>query len=174
MASLLQLSSLNVYLVLIVELLLLNAMIAASWFLLYVIRQRRPDKQPTIPDPADWSERALTTLVTALVMGICMYLLAQTDEKKQVFAAVGVSSFAGAAAAYAFFEVRTAACYAIAPFCVGVMGYLIGYFIPGAWQTGRIGQPLSYPLPLDYAGIGIAGSLLGYWSAHKWKEEGQQ
>jgi len=173
MTDLLQMSStLNVYWLLILELILLYAMILGCRFLLQRIRSRR-SAATLMHDPSDFRDRLLCTLVTAIVMGFCMYLIAQTDSKKQVFAAVGISAFAGAAAAYAFFDVHTAAAYAAGPLVVGIFGYLTGYFIPGSWWTGRIAQPLAYPLPLDYAGLGIAGSLLGYWSAMLWKEEGQ-
>jgi hypothetical protein len=173
MTDLLQMSSsLNVFWWLILELILLYAMLAGCGLLLQRIRNQR-EKAALISEPSEWSERLLCTLVTALVMGVCLYLIAQTDEKKQVFAAVGISAFAGAAAAYAFFDIHNAACYAGGPLAVGIFGYLTGCFIPGPWQTGRIGQPLAYALPLDYAGLGIAGSLLGYWSAMLWKEEGQ-
>jgi hypothetical protein len=173
MTNLLQISSLNIFWVLIVELVLLYAMLTGCWALLRWMRQRRSGAAALLSDNSNFGERFLCTLVAAIVMGLCMYLLAQTEAKKQVLAAVGISAFAGAAVSYAFFDIHTVPCYALAPLAVGIFGYLSGYFIPAAWMTGRIGQPLAYPLPLDYAGLGIAGSLLGYWTAHKWKEEGQ-
>jgi len=173
MTDLLQMSSLNIFWLLIVELILLYAMMAGCGLLLHKIRHRGPAAVPLMRDPSNWNDRLLCALVTALVMGVCMYLLAQTDAKKQVLAAVGISAFAGAAASFALFDVRLAACYAAGPLLVGVFGYLVGYFLPGTWLSGRVGQPLAYPLPLDYAGVGIAGSLLGYWSAMMWKEESQ-
>ena len=56
---------------------------------------------------------------------------------------------------------------------MGVVGYLLAWFNlpPDSLQTGRphggILSALARPLPLDYAGIGTAASLLGYWMRRK-------
>jgi hypothetical protein len=30
---------------------------------------------------------------------------------------------------------------------------------------------LARPLPLDYAGSGVAGSIVGYWVSRRWQHE---
>ena len=79
----------------------------------------------------------------------------------------------GAAAAYWLLENDCALCYAAAPAAVGIVGYALAYFFPGAYHVGRTSQPLAYPLPLDYAGIGTAASLMGYWASQRWKAEAE-
>ena len=32
-------------------------------------------------------------------------------------------------------------------------------------------QILGRPLPVDYASVGVAGSLLGYWTSRRWHHE---
>ncbi len=166
MTDVLQNSTLAVFLALDLELLLLALMLGGCWWML---RRIRPGRY--FPGESDWNERLTATAVAIAITFACMYLLAQTDAKKQVLAAVGISSFVGAAAAYSIFEMTTIECYIAAPIIVGLIGYLLAYFIPGAWHIGHTGQPLAYPLPLDYASMGPVGALLGYWTAVKWKQE---
>jgi hypothetical protein len=163
MTALLQNSPLAVFPTLAAETVLLGAMIFGCWQLL--VRLSRSVELP----PEDLQSCLMCAATAALVMSVAMYFLCQTDSKKQVMAAVGISAFAGAAAAYSAFSVRWVGCYLAAPLLVGIGGYLLAYFSPGDWHIGHTGQPLAYPLPLDYASFGTVGTLLGYWTAQKWK-----
>jgi hypothetical protein len=58
---------------------------------------------------------------------------------------------------------------------VGAIGYLLQYFgqAPG-WQIGEIHGTfagLARPLPLDYAGAGVASSIVSYWISRRWQHE---
>lgn len=163
-------SSPAVFLVLVIELILLYAMFTGCWWLLRKIHRYGP--MNTLPDRADWNEKLMAAATTAVVMGVCVLIFAQTDAKKQVLAAVGIAGFVGAAVAYSTFSVRSAWVYAAAPLIVGIVGYLLALVMPGEWLIGHTGQPLAYALPLDYASTGLAGALLGYWTACQWKQEG--
>jgi len=40
------------------------------------------------------------------------------------------------------------------------------------WKSGQGGgllAPLARPLPLDYASLGTAGAILGYWTSRQWQ-----
>jgi hypothetical protein len=60
---------------------------------------------------------------------------------------------------------------------VAIIGYVLA-LVGGAPKVG--GMPagaipaLARPLPLDYAAIGTAGSLLGYWTSRKWLHEREE
>jgi hypothetical protein len=158
-----------VFFALLVELVLLYAMFAGCWWLLRKMHRHGPIDAAR--DHTELNEKLMAAATAAVVMGICILIFAQTDGKKQVLAAVGIAGFAGAAVAYTAFNVRSALVYAAAPLIVGIIGYLLALAMPGEWLIGRTGQPLAYALPLDYASTGLAGALLGYWTAHQWKQE---
>jgi hypothetical protein len=164
MTSVLQNSPLVVFPTLAAEVVLLGAIIFGCWYLLQRLSRNLED-----PEGEELQSLLMCAATAALVMSVAMYFLSQTDAKKQVMAAVGISAFAGAAVAYSAFSVRWVGCYLAAPLLVGVAGYLLTYFSPGDWHIGRTGQPLAYPLPLDYASLGTVGSLFGFWTAQKWK-----
>ena len=51
---------------------------------------------------------------------------------------------------------------------VGLIGYFTAYSHPDLWITGFAEgglANLAHAMPLDLASAGIAGTLLGYWSA---------
>lgn len=165
MTALLQNSSLSVFIVLIFEILLL-AGVLGGWYLLIA---RWNHAQPV---ERDWNSMLLSAGCSIVIMTVCMYLLAQTDAKKQVLAAVAISGFAAAAASHSFFEVDDSLPYLSAPVVLGVVGYVIAYVLPGAaWHIGRVSTPLAYALPLDYLSVGIVGSLFGLWTSQSWKQQ---
>jgi hypothetical protein len=171
MTDLLQNTTPAVFFVLVIETLLLGGGLYGCYAML--IRHRPTRVDPRLRAEIDWNANLLASAVAAVVMGIVVMLIAQTDAKKQVMAAVGIGGFVGAAAAYALLENESALCYAAAPTAVGVVGYLLAYFFPGIYHVGRTSQPLACPLPLDYAGVGTAASLLGYWAAQRWRAEAE-
>ena len=55
---------------------------------------------------------------------------------------------------------------ACGPFIVGAVGYVMAHLNSTDWTTGEpLGQlaNLARPVPLDYAGGGILGTLMGFW-----------
>jgi hypothetical protein len=103
-----------------------------------------------------------------------MVIQGQTEDKKQVLAAVGLGAFAGAFFPYWQPGVRPAAWYWAGPLVVGLAGYLWAFIAsPAGSVIGRAGidggflAALARPLPLDYASLGTAGAILGYWMRRK-------
>ncbi|HZN67918.1 MAG TPA: hypothetical protein VFB66_21715 [Tepidisphaeraceae bacterium] len=119
---------------------------------------------------------ALGTQVGAMLL--LMLFFTRTDEKKQVLWAVFLSSYLATLLAYAMSPVRPSAWYWCGPLVVGAFGYVAAYLkwrgMDDAvhWRAG-IGEgfwaPLGRPLPLDYASLGTAGALLGYWMSRRWQ-----
>jgi hypothetical protein len=98
-------------------------------------------------------------------------LFAQSEDKKQVLAAVGIGSFCGAFFPYWKPGARPSVWYWPGPLIVGILGYVFAYvtiprealFIGRPGLAGGFLAALARPLPLDYASIGTAGALIGYW-----------
>ena len=163
------------FLLMALELALLYAFVGAAWWMLFALQRQgrlRPDAvrdglaDVDLPPNAGWG--ALTTHV--LVTAVVVVLVAQSEDKKQVLAAVALGSFAGAFFPYWQHGARPSAWYWTGPLVVGLAGYVLAFMNPplGA-DIGRPGYPAGFlaalvrPLPLDYAGAGTAGALLGYW-----------
>jgi hypothetical protein len=141
----------SVYLLLALELVILFALLAAGWWLLRALERRGHLHRDAIRDgladveiPAGAGWSALLSQV--LIMAAVMVILGQSEDKKQVLAAVGLGAFAGAFFPYWQPGVRPAAWYWAGPLVVGLAGYL--------W-------------PLDYASLGTAGAIAGYWMRRK-------
>lgn len=168
----------SVFLTLCVELLLLFAFMGIGWVALRALRGRGLIVDDVTRDGLHEEDdkpghHALATLTQAVTMGILVLLLAQTDEKAQVIAAVGVAAMLGTLAAHALFPVSPSPWYWAGPLAVGLVGYGLAYVNTNAtWTIGNVAghfAPLGRPLPLDYAGAGTAGALLGYWTSRRWQ-----
>jgi hypothetical protein len=163
------------YLLMVLELVLLYVLLGVCWFVLYSMRtsgRLRHDAHHDgladveLPAGAGWT----ATITHVAIMAIVVLLLAQSEDKKQVILAIGIGSFAGAFFPYSQHGARPSVWYWAAPLGLGVFGYLAAWFSP---PTGiEVGRPglaggflaaLARPLPLDYASVGTAGALLGYW-----------
>jgi hypothetical protein len=163
------------YLLMALELVLLYAFLGAAWWMLFALQRRgrlhRDTVRDGLPDvdlPANAGWTALMTHV--LIMAGVVILVAQSEDKKQVLAAVAIGAFAGAFFPYWQHGARPSAWYWAGPLAVGVAGYVLAWVNPPlGTDIGRPGHPagflaaLARPLPLDYAGAGTAGALLGYW-----------
>ena len=120
-------------------------------------------------------QRLLALLCNVIVISICMMLLAPTDRKPQAVITVAVSSFLGTLAAYYIVPTKPSVWYWAAPIVVGAIGYGLQYIAkPGGWEIGEIRgafAALARPLPLDYAGSGVAAAIFGYWVSRRWQHE---
>jgi hypothetical protein len=178
----------EIYLGMLAELLALYGIVVIAWSMLAGIQRRgwllspehargiSPDAEGSLVDQA-LPERLLALAFQIAVMTVGMLLLAQSDAKAQVLMAVGVSAFVGALAVYSVFPVRPSIWFWIGPLFVGAAGYLFAYYNPDGLTLGEtrgmLGA-LARPLPLDYASLGPAGALLGYWMSRKWQEASAQ
>jgi hypothetical protein len=170
------------FLILAVELILLYVLLAVCWFVLFSLRQsgrlvhdaaRDGLVDVDLPAGAGWSG-AITHIA---IMAVVVLLLAQSESKKQVVLAVGIGSFAGAFFPHWQHGARPSVWYWAAPLALGLFGYLFTWISPpGGLAFGRPGFgeggggfliALARPLPLDYASVGTAGALLGYWMRRK-------
>jgi hypothetical protein len=172
----------GVFLVMAVELLVLGALLGLAWFGLWLMYRRGRHAGDALRDglqdqPHAPGERVFALVAQAASMAVLVLLLARTDETKQVLAAVAVASFAATLIAYAISPVRPSVWYWAGPVVVGIAGYLAAYSAwgsvpPVAWKSGAGGSflaPLARPLPLDYASLGTAGAILGYWTSRQWQ-----
>jgi hypothetical protein len=168
----------ELFLVLAAETLLLGAMVGICAYVLDRLYRggRLKDRESLLPPgveaPAvgDLSNLALATLVTA----IGVLLLARGEDKQQALAAVGIAAFAGSATAETFLPMtRRTWCWA-PPMVVAVAGYALAWFDPYGMQIGNLQgtfAALARPLPLDYAGGGTAGAILGCWMGRHWARQ---
>jgi hypothetical protein len=110
------------------------------------------------------------TGASAAVTAALMLLLCQSDAKGQCIGSLVIAAFVGSIAAHYLTPIRQAVWFWAGPLVVGVAGYLVAAFDP-ALATGfpsGMFAALARPLPLDYAGIGAASAIFGFWTASRW------
>jgi hypothetical protein len=169
----------SVYLSLAISLVLLYAMLAAGgWIIRRLVRSGKLKSDADRDGLADVDQQPgagwAALLSHALIMSAVIVLVGQSEDKKQVLAAVLIGSFCGAFFPYTQAPARPSAWYWLGPLLVGLVGYAVAYLNPPVGIL--IGRPgigggflaaLARPLPLDYASLGTAGALLGYWMRRK-------
>ncbi len=177
-----------VFITLAVETLFLLAILAGCWILLHklfpIVWSARLQATPDDSLPAPLEDRhtdigdiLFAVGVQAIVMILCEMLLLQSDAKKQVLAGLCVSAFIATLVSCQFAPLVDGVCYWLVPAIVGVIGYLFAFLSPDGYTIGETHgflAPLARALPLDYITLGTAGSVLGFWTARKWKEESEQ
>ena len=158
----------SVFVRLALETCLLFIPIGLAWTFFW----KRFDAALPTPDPASRTEQmplALALVAQTVITAAVVLLLAATDAKKQVMVSVFLGGLLGTALADYLAPHRKAAIwYWVGPLAVGVIGYLLAYVNAPAWTNGApqgAFAALARPLPLDYASVGTAGALLGYWLA---------
>ncbi|HVT89929.1 MAG TPA: hypothetical protein VHD56_13830 [Tepidisphaeraceae bacterium] len=157
----------SVYLLMALELFLLGIAVQIA----FLMRRMWARTMPEIPSPAE--QNLLASAVHAVIMCILVMLLCQSDAKPQALFSVAVAAYV-AAIATQYISPTTGAWICAGPTLAGVFGFCMQYF---AATDMVIGDPrnlfaaLARPLPLDYASLGTAGALLGFWTARKWQAE---
>jgi hypothetical protein len=172
----------GVFVALAAELLLLGATLGLAWFGLWLLYRRGrllgDEMRDGLKDrPHSLGDRASALAAQAGATAFLIVLLARTDDKKQVMAAVCLASFLATLLAYAASPARPSVCFWAGPLVVGIAGYAAAYLMwnstdPVVWKSGQGGgflAPLARPLPLDYASLGTAGALAGYWTSRQWQ-----
>jgi hypothetical protein len=153
--------SVAIFFRLALELILLGAVVGGVWLVLW---QSQPAEQPV-----SLSACIEAVLTHTGIMAILVFLLVQTDAKKQCIVSVFLAALISASIVRANWpQPEAGKWYWIGPILVGVIGYLLAAFQAGDWSNGMreltgLWAPLARPLPLDYASAGMFGSLLGYW-----------
>lgn len=167
----------SVYISMTVHLIIFAAFIVGLWALLWLLGRANPAcVNPAAPRDADPTESALVNRLTAAITqvvatAVFMMFLCQTEAKNQALASVAIASFLGAVIAYKYSPVRPSIWYWSGPLIVGLIGYILAAM--GQDANLAIGSPtgtfsaLARPLPIDYASVGTAGAILGYWMMRK-------
>jgi hypothetical protein len=162
------------------ETVVLFAFVAIGWYILMVLRDMNLLlAEPLREDDPDALPGQGLLAMAAQVVGMIflMLLLAPTDKKAQVMWAIAIASFLSALASHSLFPARPSMWFWSAPFIVAVIGYvcaLIGGEPPAGGDVPGILPALARPLPLDYATVGPAAALLGYWTSRKWQLEHEE
>jgi len=123
-------------------------------------------------------QKLLCSATVAVVMTAGMMILCQSDRPGQVLWAVLLSSLAATWCAFRFIPLAPSVWYWIGPLSAGAIGYVNAYFY--GFQNAAIGEPagmlaaLARPTPLDYASVGVIGSLIGYWIGRKQHREREE
>jgi hypothetical protein len=169
----------RVYWILFLELLILSAIIAGLWFMLRLLGSAGlvgATRQSEAPKSEQKEETGLIDRLTAfaaqiVATGLIVMFLCQSEAKNQSLASVGIASIVGAMIACKYSPVRPSIWYWSGPLVVGLLGYLLVF--TGQDAQLAVGNPsgtfaaLARPLPMDYASVGPAGAMLGYWMMRK-------
>jgi hypothetical protein len=164
----------TVYLRLILELLILGAFLVGIWSLL--CRFNTPAK--TIPEDSNLLNNLTATAAQTAATAVLIMVLCQSESKNQCLASVGVASVVGSMLAYKYAPTRRSIFYWIGPLLAGIIGYALASL--GQDANLIIGLPtgtfasLARPLPLDYASVGVAGAIMGYWMMTNKDAEGAE
>ncbi len=101
------------------------------------------------------------------IMTIFIMIVVATPQKKQVLVGVFLAGVLATALAESFFADGAASrWYWAGPLIVGAIGYLVCYFNPAGMEVGNLSGmfgAFGRILPLDYASMGCAGTLVGHW-----------
>jgi hypothetical protein len=151
------------YVRLIFELLIFAAFFVGIWWVLC----RAHGKPPMGPPETKLLGNLTATLSQAVTTGVVLMILCQSEAKNQCLASVGIASLVGTLLAYKYSPAEPSIWFWMGPLLTGVIGYALAAM--GQDSNLNIGLPtgtvaaLARPLPLDYASVGIAGAILGYW-----------
>jgi hypothetical protein len=167
----------NVFYRLATELVILFAILGAAQLIvsrMVKLGLARSDDDDFTPDDSPLDQRLIATAAHACATATLLLLHCRTDDKAQCLASVGISALLGSLITGMIAPVRPAFWYWISPMFVGILGYVWSSFSP---QDLPIGRPFGYfralaqPLPVDYASVGVAGAMLGYWVARAWQRQ---
>jgi len=176
--------SAHIYWKLMVELLCLAAVELAIWNLLIMVSQPATSAGHSSTESAakpgsgaspGWPMGLAATGVQMISTAVFLSIFCQAATKNQAMAAVLIGSLLGTMLAYLLAPVRQSVWYWIGPLLVGLIGY--GLAATGFDRNLAIGTPtgtwaaIAMPLPVDYASMGTAGAILGFWFLSKSAEE---
>ncbi len=167
----------NVFWMLAVEVALLGFIIWCGWQLQWMFFRKGwlkedSDRDGVIASDDEMNQKAMALAAQVVVTIVLMLLLAQSDQKRQVLGAIAISSYVGTIAAYFAAPTQPSVWYWIGPIIVAVVGYTATMIAPAGWEIGDPRGPLANlarPLPIDYASVGTAASILGYWMSRRWQ-----
>jgi len=164
----------SVFMTLAIESAVLFAFLAGAAYVIHLLSRRglvsvdsvlETDKDVTLVN------KILATVTSAGLIVVLTSLLAQSDDKGQVLASVLVASLVGVIGGHALFPTRGSVWFWTAPLLASIFGYAHAAYTatPSVYLTGLAPTNLSRALPLDFASVGCAGAIFGYWTARRWK-----
>jgi branched-subunit amino acid transport protein AzlD len=145
------------------ELLLLGGFLIGIWYLLC----RFAGSPRGAPENSNLVNNLTATVAQTVATSVVIMVLCQSVSKNQCLASVGIASLVGSMVAYKYTAARHSIWYWIGPLIAGLIGYALASL--GQDTNLSIGLPtgsfaaLARPLPLDYASVGVAGAIMGYW-----------
>jgi hypothetical protein len=166
--------SAHVYAVLCAELLVLGIFIALAWAILWMVGRSgatRPLPEHLAPEPttSQGAISGVTALIAQVVTtSLVMMFLCQSQAKYQCVGSVFIASALGAMIAFGISPARPSIWFWSGALLVGLIGYILAAsgqdtnFVVGIPEG--FFAPLARPLPLDYASMGTAGAIFGYWT----------
>jgi hypothetical protein len=167
------------------ESVLLGALLIGGWVGLRMVLDQvmlKKDVSSNHAAPNELTKPDLQTRLSALglqmlTMAIVEMVLIQSDAKAQAMAGVFLGGYFGSLAGYFFAPLSEGIWFWAGPIAVGLVGYLLNFFSADALLTGDIhgwAAALGRATPLDYAGMGTTGALLGYWSMRRWSQPAEE
>jgi hypothetical protein len=166
----------GIFMKLMIELVLLFVCVWIGWLVLLQLRNMNLLKgEPAIEEDADVvpAQGFMALGGQVVIMIVLMLIMTQTDKKSQAVWSVALSAFLAAWGTHSLFPARPSAWFWTGPLIVGFIGYMLAMFGGNGLPGGAVGgllPALARPLPLDYASVGVAGSIFGYWMS-QWEVE---
>jgi hypothetical protein len=144
-----------------VESILLFATLLMGWMI--ARRITRPEGSLVLQE--NWlSDSALAIFAQASVNAALLILLSGWHSKGECLAVIAFTSCLAAMPAHWLAPRTSSICFWISPMVVALFGYLCGAMAGHGMHLGML-TALARPLPLDYAGMGPLGAMLGFWLA---------
>jgi hypothetical protein len=162
----------SVYGRLIVELIILGLILAVAWLMLRQLARLVHGSDPTpVPSESSILNNLTATVAQAVVTGVIVLIFCQASAKNQCLASVAIASMIGSILAHKYAPTRPSTWYWAGPLVVGIIGYALAAAgqvtgLATGTPTGMF-APLARPLPIDYASLGVAGAIFGYWTSRK-------
>lgn len=179
----------TLYLILATETLLWGLVLAVAVAAERIVRRLR-DTAAAIPDgppqpqpknnpppqrqnPDQWLSRAGVLVLTTLFAGVLLQAAAQTMNARQLFFVAAGALYVGALVAHQFFPVEQVGWNYWAAILLAVICCLLA---ANGKVTAIPGMPplrMARVMPIDLAGFGVVGAILGHWtsrSIHHWRQ----
>jgi uncharacterized membrane protein (UPF0136 family) len=158
----------GVYLILMLETAILFALLAGAWLVMRRLfsAQLTADERSTVIRSETTSQRMVASGAMMLAMLIGMTLISRSPAKAQVILALLVSTILAAMTASRVSPTRPSIWFWLPVSIVALGGYFNAYLQPAGWEIGQVRSYLwavAQPMPLDFASVGVAGAILGYW-----------
>jgi hypothetical protein len=118
------------------------------------------------------SDRLLSVGLQTAITLVLVLVLGQSDVKGQALFSVGIASLVATLVADNSLPVGFTPLAVMAPFAAALVGY--AWALTASGGSSDPANSLVTALPLDYASFGVAGTMMGHWLTHQWREEAEE